>query len=250
MGFTGVVISDDMQDNALAGAYSLEERILFAVEAGTDILLFGLGAGASVAAAVAGRFTDGPGFAAPRHSNAGLPDISAVWQPTELVPFQRAIQAAWPGAVMSGHLLHRGLDALRPASLSVPILTDLLRGKMGFTGVVISDDMQDDALAGAYSLEERILFAVEAGTDILLFGLGAGASVAAAVAGRFTDGAGIATPRHSGDSHKGRTLEANADEVHAVLVRLTQQGRISPARIEGSFERISRLKQRFAGWKP
>jgi hypothetical protein len=45
-----------------------------------------------------------------------------------------------------------------------------------------------------------------------------------------------------------RMPEVSADEVHAVLLRLVQQGRISPARIKLSFERISRLKQRFAGW--
>ena len=149
-----------------------------------------------------------------------LPDISATWQPAELIPFQQAILAGWSGAVMPGHLYHRGLDALRPASLSARVLNGLLRGKMGFTGVVVSDDMRTGALARSYNLEERILFAVEAGVDIVLF------------------------------SNTGPTPDVNADEVHAVLLRLAQQGRISPERIALSFERISRLKQRFAVWTP
>jgi len=80
--------------------------------------------------------------------------------------------------------------------------------------------MHRSALAGFYSLEDRILLAVEAGTDILVF------------------------------SNNSRMPEVSADEVHSVLLRLVQQGRLSPMRIEQSFDRISRLKRRFAGWKP
>ena len=161
-----------------------------------------------------------PGHGSAREdSHHEMPDISATWQPTELIPFQKAILEGWPGAVMPGHLYHRGLDALRPASLSSRILGGLLRGKMGFGGVIVSDDMQMEAVAKSYSLEDRILFAVEAGVDMLLF------------------------------SNNSRMPDVNADEIHAVLVRLVQQGRISPARIALSFERIRRLKQRFAGWK-
>jgi beta-N-acetylhexosaminidase len=162
-----------------------------------------------------------PGLGSAREDGRDImPDISATWRAAELIPFQKAIQAGWPGAVMPGHLHHRGLDALRPISLSTPALNGILRGTMGFTGVIISDDMQRSAIAGYYSLEDRILLAVEAGTDILVF------------------------------SNNTRLPELNADEVHSVLLRLVQQGRISPARIEQSFERIARLKQRFAGWKP
>ncbi|MDR0239312.1 MAG: glycoside hydrolase family 3 protein [Deltaproteobacteria bacterium] len=162
-----------------------------------------------------------PGHGSAREdSHDSLPDITATWQPTELIPFQQAILEGWAGAVMPGHLYHRGLDALRPASLSARVLNGLLRGKMGFAGVIVSDDMQMGAVAKAYSLEDRILLAVEAGVDILVFG------------------------------NNSRMPDVGADEIHAVLLRLVQQGRISPARIALSFERISRLKQRFAGWKP
>jgi beta-N-acetylhexosaminidase len=161
-----------------------------------------------------------PGHGSAREdSHDSMPDISATWRPAELMPFRKAILAGWPGAVMPGHLYHRGLDALRPASLSVPVLNGLLRGKIGFGGVIVSDDMQMGAVA-SYSLEERILLAVEAGVDILLF------------------------------SNNSRMPDVSADEIHAVLLRLVQQSRISPTRITLSFDRISRLKQRFAGWKP
>jgi beta-N-acetylhexosaminidase len=182
------------------------------------VLAFGEGL---IQAGVAPCLKHFPGHGSAREdSHDGLPDISATWQPAELIPFQKAIQAGWTGAVMPGHLYHRSLDALRPASLSAPILNGLLRGKMGFTGVIVSDDMQMGAVTGAYSLEERILFAVEAGVDMLLF------------------------------SNNSRMPDMSADEIHAVLLRLVQEGRISAARITLSFERISRLKQRFAGWPP
>jgi len=159
-----------------------------------------------------------PGHGSAREdSHDRLPDISATWQAAELIPFQKAILEGWSGAVMPGHLYHRGLDALRPASLSVHVLEGLLRGKMGFAGVIVSDDMQMGALA-SYSLEDRILFAVEAGVDILVF------------------------------CNNSRVPDVSADEVHALMLRLVQEGRISPSRIKLSFERISRLKQRFAGW--
>jgi beta-N-acetylhexosaminidase len=162
-----------------------------------------------------------PGLGSARQdSHDAMPDVSATWQTAELIPFQKAIQEGWPGAVMAGHLYQRSLDALRPASLSAPVLNGLLRGKLGFAGVIVSDDMQGDAVVKAFSLEDRILLAVEAGVDILLF------------------------------SNKSRMPDVSADEVHAVLLRLTQEGRISPARIERSYERISRLKQCFAGWQP
>ena len=162
-----------------------------------------------------------PGHGSAREdSHDSMPDISATWQPTELIPFQQALLEGWSGAVMPGHLYHRGLDALHPASLSARVLNGLLRGKMGFAGVIVSDDMQMGAVAKSYSLEDRIQFAVEAGVDILVF------------------------------SNNSRMPVLGADEIHAVLLRLVQQGRLSPARIALSFERISRLKQRFAGWKP
>ena len=161
-----------------------------------------------------------PGHGSAREdSHHAMPDISATWQPIELIPFQKAILEGWAGAVMPGHLYHRGLDALRPATLSSRVLNGLLRAKMGFAGVIVSDDMQMEALAKSFSLEDRILFAVEAGVDILLF------------------------------SNNSRAPDVNADEIHALLLRLAQQGRVSPTRIALSFERIRRLKQRFAGWE-
>jgi beta-N-acetylhexosaminidase len=186
--------------------------------AAAHVIAFGEGL---IQAGVAPCLKHFPGHGSAREDSHDVaPDISATWRPAELIPFQKAILDGWPGAVMPGHLYHRGLDALRPPGLSVLVLNGLLRGKMGFAGVIVSDDMQRDAVAKAYSLEDRILFAVEAGVDILLF---------------------------SGNS---RMPDVSADEVHAVLFRLVQEGRIRSERIEQSFARISRLKQRFAGWKP
>lgn len=85
----------------------------------------------------------------------------------ELVPFQRAI-AEKADAVMVAHILLPKLDETYPASLSKAVITDLLRGELGFDGVVITDDMTMGAVLQNYSIGEAAVHAVKAGTDIVL----------------------------------------------------------------------------------
>ena len=72
--------------------------------------------------------------------------------------------------VMTGHIRYRGVDGGRPASLSNEITSGWLRGELGFTGVVITDDfatmrgVTEDGTAGA-----RAVAAIEAGADLVLF---------------------------------------------------------------------------------
>ena len=72
--------------------------------------------------------------------------------------------------VMTGHLFHAGLDPAFPATLSPSVINGLLRGRLGYDGVVVTDDLQMDAIAAEYTLEEVVLRAIGAGADILLFG--------------------------------------------------------------------------------
>ena len=72
--------------------------------------------------------------------------------------------------VMVGHLLHRGLDPDRPASLSARMIDGLLRREMGFDGVVVTDCLDMAAVAEHCSLQERVTVALNAGVDLLLFG--------------------------------------------------------------------------------
>jgi beta-N-acetylhexosaminidase len=71
-------------------------------------------------------------------------------------------------AFMTAHVLYPALDPDRPATLSRRIATDLLRGELGFRGVLVSDDLGMKAVADRYSIEELAVGAIEAGVDHLL----------------------------------------------------------------------------------
>jgi beta-N-acetylhexosaminidase len=87
----------------------------------------------------------------------------------ELYPFQAAIDAGVK-AVMSAHLAVPALDPTPgvPATLSAPIMTGLLRGKMGFKGLIVTDALEMAGVTNTYSTEEASLRAVLAGVDQLL----------------------------------------------------------------------------------
>ena len=85
----------------------------------------------------------------------------------ELAPFAAAA-AAGVEAFMTAHVLYPALDPDRPATLSRRIATDLLRGELGFRGVLVSDDLGMKAVADRYPIEELAVGAIEAGCDHLL----------------------------------------------------------------------------------
>ena len=84
----------------------------------------------------------------------------------ELVPFVAAIRAAVP-LIMTAHVVYRALDGENPATLSSAILDGLLRKELGFTGAVITDDLEMHALADI-GPEQIAIRALNAGVDILL----------------------------------------------------------------------------------
>lgn len=88
----------------------------------------------------------------------------------ELPPFKAAI-AAGVDTVMSAHLLIPAWDSERPATLSQLILTDLLRGCLGFEGLVVTDALGMGAIANHYGAKVAPVMAIEAGADILLMPL-------------------------------------------------------------------------------
>jgi beta-N-acetylhexosaminidase len=87
----------------------------------------------------------------------------------ELPPFRRAVEAGVP-MLMTAHVAYPALDPDRgvPATLSGPILTDLLRGELGFRGVVVTDCMNMHAVARNFERREAAVWSVEAGCDLLL----------------------------------------------------------------------------------
>ena len=96
----------------------------------------------------------------------------------ELAPFAAAA-AAGMEAIMTAHVLFPALDPDRPATLSRRVLTDLLRGELGFRGVIVSDDLGMKAVADRYPIGELAVAAVDAGADVLLIREPASAQVLA-----------------------------------------------------------------------
>jgi beta-N-acetylhexosaminidase len=85
-----------------------------------------------------------------------------------LLPFRAAIEAG-ARAVMSAHIRVLGLDDA-PATLSPAAIADLLRGRLGFTGVVVTDALEMRAVSATVGAEEAAVRALEAGADALCLG--------------------------------------------------------------------------------
>jgi len=85
----------------------------------------------------------------------------------ELIPFKAAIDNG-VDMIMVAHILYPQIDDNYPASMSKDIINDILREKLKFNGVVISDDMTMGAIVDNYSLEEASLKFLQSGGDLLL----------------------------------------------------------------------------------
>ena len=84
----------------------------------------------------------------------------------ELVPFRRAIAAGIP-MIMTAHVVFSAVEDGVPATLSRRVVTDLLRGELGFDGLVISDDLGMRAIAGHHGTGDAVVRALLAGCDVL-----------------------------------------------------------------------------------
>lgn len=85
----------------------------------------------------------------------------------ELKPFQGAIAEGVSG-IMTAHVVYTCLDSSYPATLSPRIVKGLLRRELGFSGLVLSDDLEMKAIERHYSLEKAAVLAIKAGVDLLL----------------------------------------------------------------------------------
>ena len=96
-------------------------------------------------------------------------DVTGTWTDAELEPYRTLIAAGLPDAVMTGHIVNDTVDPGVPASLSAATIGGLLRGQLGWAGVVLTDDLGAEAIAGRYTRSEAVALALEAGNDLLLF---------------------------------------------------------------------------------
>jgi beta-N-acetylhexosaminidase len=93
----------------------------------------------------------------------------ALLRERDLPPFECAIGAG-VAAIMPGHLRVPGLTGDLPATQSAAALRGLLRGELGFTGVIISDALEMRAVSGRDGIAEAAVRALAAGVDLLCLG--------------------------------------------------------------------------------
>ncbi len=97
-------------------------------------------------------------------------DISSTWREEELLPYKDMIAAGMPAMIMVGHLLNENYDKESPASMSPLVIDGLLRSRMAWKGVVITDDLQMKAVDGQFPENAPVLSSINAGADIVLLG--------------------------------------------------------------------------------
>jgi beta-N-acetylhexosaminidase len=85
----------------------------------------------------------------------------------DLHPFAEGIKAG-ADIVMTAHIIFSALDPDRPATLSPIILQDILRGEMGFDGVILSDSMNMGAMRKNYDPQKSAVQALRAGVDMIM----------------------------------------------------------------------------------
>ena len=85
----------------------------------------------------------------------------------DLIPFRWAIEAG-VAAVMLSHILYPSLDPEWPASLSRQVVAGLLRGRLGYEGVVVTDDLEMGAITGHYGFAESVRQVLRAEVDLAL----------------------------------------------------------------------------------
>jgi beta-N-acetylhexosaminidase len=85
----------------------------------------------------------------------------------ELAPFAAAAKAGI-ASFMTAHVIFQAVDAKYPATMSRAVLTGILRQKLGYQGMVVTDDVEMKAIADNYGVEEAVLLGLNAGVDHFL----------------------------------------------------------------------------------
>lgn len=163
-------------------------------------------------------------------SHTGFPCINKTYEELtafELIPYEMAIDSG-ADMIMTAHIqfpeieketyasTSTGEQVYLPATMSKVILTDILRGDMGFDGVVITDALEMGAISENFAFEDVICKSINAGADMLMLP-------------RVYDSVGL------------DQLKENID----LAIRLVKEGKIDEARIEESVRRILTLKEKY-----
>jgi beta-N-acetylhexosaminidase len=103
-------------------------------------------------------------------SHLELPRLEHAWDrldSVELLPFRRAAAAGLP-MIMTAHVVFAALDESVPATLSPAVIDGLLRRRLGYGGVIVSDDLDMRAIASHFGIGDASVRAIAAGCDALL----------------------------------------------------------------------------------
>ncbi|MFV0431046.1 MAG: glycoside hydrolase family 3 protein [Alphaproteobacteria bacterium] len=144
-------------------------------------------------------------------THEGFVDVTNTWQPQELEPYKALIAKGKADTIMTAHVVNQKWSNM-PATLAPEVIGGILRGQLGYDGVVITDDLMMGAIDQYYSFDERIVQAIKAGADIVL--------IAAA---------------------KDPNIQ-NAAAARKAIMHAVANGELSEERINQSFERLLRLK--------
>lgn len=148
-------------------------------------------------------------------SHLGFVDVTRTADlAAELLPYRALIGEGAADAVMTAHVFNRNVDPRHPATLSAPTIDGVLRRELGFSGLVVSDDLLMEGIVSRYGIEEAAVLALRAGVDLLLL------------------------------SHNTLAQDQSAtDRVINAIRQALADGRLSPETVETALARV----RRFAG---
>ncbi len=151
-----------------------------------------------------------------KDTHLGITDVTSTWQESELLPYQQLLSKGdvTNNMVMVSHVFNANLDPQYPATLSHKTITGILRQKIGWDGVVITDDMHMKAIVDHYTDAEAVTLTINAGADMLILSSN--------------------LPTKQG--------EHVTDMIINTIVSQVKSGAISEERINESYDRICELK--------
>jgi beta-N-acetylhexosaminidase len=133
----------------------------------------------------------------------------------ELAPYRALIKEGLADSVMTAHVFNRGLDPWNPATLSRFTIKRYLRDKLGYKGLVVSDDLLMGAIRQHYGVEEASILALQASVDMLLI-----------------------------SQNQGRVERGAAERVVTALRTAITTGRLSSKALTASIQRVRALRSR------
>ena len=152
-------------------------------------------------------------------SHRGLPTVDRTRDELfriDLLPFAEGIKAG-AKIVMTAHIIFTALDPVRPATLSPIVLGDVLRGELGFEGMIVSDSMNMQSMKLNYHPADAAIRGFNAGVDLMM----------------------LAEEHYD---HDANTYLENQRNLIRAVIQAVEAGRISRERVDDALRRILRLK--------